>query len=179
MQIARDMRAGVEAFDAKIDTGPQALVKSEADAPDRLIAYSDADSAAWDGVNVIAQQRLRNGEHLTGNLAAWVADRLEGKRKRPAKRGPNPGTNDTRNRAVIYSVQYLHQHLGMNAMRNNTSGGPRACVEGGSACDVVGKVFGLNYKAVEKIWTDSAADKARVRRSPFGADGLAKLASCK
>ena len=51
------------------------------------IFLSDVGWTYWDGLREIAQDTLRNGRRMPRELALWIADVLEGKRKRP----PNSG----------------------------------------------------------------------------------------
>ena len=55
---------------------------------------------------------------------------------------------------LIYVVVKKLEAVGFHATRNKATGDAKgtACAKGGTACDAVGKAFGLGYKAVEKIW---------------------------
>ena len=53
----------------------------------RLLIYCSKEiTAAWEGLNLIAQEMVRNGEHPPPELAKWTAEQ----RPRPTKRGPDP-----------------------------------------------------------------------------------------
>ena len=75
----------------------------------QLIWCSREIRAAWDGVSLIAQQLLRDGEPLPGEPASWMADVLARKRSRPTARGKDPDANFVRNRAIVDAVQWLVQ----------------------------------------------------------------------
>ena len=133
-----------------------------------LIGSSEREAAAWDGVRLIALRMLRDPEPLPLALASWVADVLEDaskpkkEKKRPRPRAPKKATppskpvlhaNFARDWLVAVSVLALVNN-GFTATRNKPI--PRACFEGGSACDAVGVAFGLRgYKQMEGIWNAS------------------------
>ena len=87
-------------------------------------------------------------------LADWAADALDSMVTTPAKRPrPPKSTEDAARRRVeiFLGVYHLVKLYGLNPTRG-LNGLPECCGEGGTACDVVGAAFGLNYKAAEKIW---------------------------
>ena len=129
---------------------------------------------AWDGVNIIAQQLLRDGKPLPPELASWVADVLEdvlkAEKKRPrgtTSRGQDPHATLLRDNVIIHTVECLLLR-GFNATRSTkkTGNGPagKASAAAGSACDAVGEAFGMNYKAVERVWATDRAFKKVLRR---------------
>ena len=184
VQIAREVRQQVE---TTLSTPPEAMARGyrrvRADRQPMLLAQmlwcSSAIRTAWDSVRLIARQRLRDGEPLPPELASWVADvledvskpRAEKKRPRPTVRGRHaPDAYFVRNRAIVDAVQWL-THQGFRATRNKPV--EEACAEGGSACDAVGVAFGKEkYKAVEKVWTDSANPNSAFWRRPFEVVGV-------
>ena len=120
------------------------------------IDESETSRDTWDGLNRMVQHYLRERRTLPHELAAWTADALDGMVTTPAKRPrPPKSTEDTARRRVEISLGVyhlvrcydLHPTRGLNGL-------PECCAEGGTACDVVGAAFGLNYKAVEKYWTE-------------------------
>ena len=125
---------------------------------DELLVGSEIRKECWDAVNLIARRQLRRGSSLPAALANWTKDVLadqsaerqkEKTRPRPAK-GSRDGVRDQNVRLAIENL-IARRSRQFKAMR---SGGPRdACAEGGSACDVVGAAFGLNYKNTERIWS--------------------------
>lgn len=125
----------------------------------RLLIYCSKEiTAAWEGLNLIAQEMVRNGEHPPPELAKWTAEQ----RPRPTKRGPDPYGDASRNQIIVITIEHLLLESGMKATRNGLIDRiqrPEPCHEGGSACDAVGVAMGLSYKAVEKIWTNSASKK--------------------
>ena len=95
-----------------------------------LLRLSREDRQTWDAVSAIAQRELRSGKPLSPELAEWVADVLEGKHKRLAKRGPDRNANLVRNLRVVAAVQALVDR-GFRATRNSEKKGLR---DGGKAC---------------------------------------------
>ena len=110
----------------------------------------------WDGLNRMVQHYLRERRTLPHELAAWTANALDGMVTTPAKRPrPPKSTEDTARRRVeislgVYNLAKLHSLFPTRGL----NGLPGCSAAGGSACDVVGAAFGLNYKAVEKIWNE-------------------------
>ena len=132
-----------------------------------LIWCSEEIAAAWDGLNLIAENLLQEGNPLPPNLAKWVADRLAERRPRPTKRGPDPDANLPRNLAVMVAVRQLVNHE-MRPTRRRRLVNNTACFKGGSACDAVGIAAGMSYKNVEAIWTPSASPESPIyRESPL------------
>jgi len=132
-----------------------------------LIWCSRKVAGAWDSVSLIAQDLLREGECLPPELAGWVADRLAGRRPRPARRGRDPDENFERDWAIVDAVQWL-VHNGFTAtrgaIRDRAWLPAEACSEGGSACDAVAVAATMSYKNVERIWTKSAQPNSPIRR---------------
>ena len=120
------------------------------------IAESSASRSTWDALNRMVQHYLHERRQLPDELAGWAADALDSMVNKPARRPrPPKGTEDAARRKVeIYlSIYHLVKLYGLDPTRG-LSGRPECCAEGGSACDIVGAAFGLNYKAVEKIWNE-------------------------
>ena len=140
-----------------------------------FLRLSREDRQAWDAVSAIAQQELRSSKPLSPELAEWVADVLEGKHKRPAKRGPDRHANILRDWRVVAAVQVLVD-CGFRATRNSEKKGLRdggkACAAGGSGCDAVGEAFGLGYKAVERIWLACPKPSRERFRNYYSAWGI-------
>ena len=130
---------------------------------DKWILGSKGDRETWESVNRIAQWHLRSGVTMPRELAEWIADRLEGIRRRPANPGPPPGANAPRDTMIASVVQELVDR-GFRGTRNSTRG-EGASAEGGSACDVLGYALGMNYKAVERVWTKSTPSQRELLRS--------------
>ncbi len=125
-----------------------------------LIADSAHSKLAWDAVKLIAEDLLRDGEHLPPELAEWLADVLsdlgrpgkDKRRARPTKGGPPEANRDW---IICGAIQYVGTLYDLPPTRNG-DGPEKCCAEGGSACDVVGRaVFGATlkaYKNTERIW---------------------------
>ena len=106
----------------------------------------------WDALNLIAQETLRSHKPLPDELADWVADRLAGGRSNPQpKPTGRPVENRARDFVIIVAIRRIRRG-GFSATRS-INGIEEACAEGGSACDVLGRVFGIEkYSAVEQVW---------------------------
>ena len=120
-----------------------------------LTYYSGRERWAWDALNVMAQAALRNrSEPLSPELATWLANVLAGKEPRPRAGGKRLVNRDL---AIAEAIVMLGKRYGLKPTRS-LRGRPECCAEGGSACDAVGVVSGMNYKAVERIWTEWGND---------------------
>ena len=139
-----------------------------------LMSESKKTKVAWDALNLIAQDLLREGKRLPPALAEWVRDVLADQLvKKGPKQRPRParGTNQMENRDAILRpvIGHLKCLFALRATRN--AGAPPM-----SACDVVAAVMEMPYKTVEKIWNQrsshekaflSALDKQALMKSPF------------
>ena len=149
--------------------------RPEASFPSYLLDDSRKIKGAWDGLNLIAQNLLREGQPLPPELAEWVADVLADQlvAKKGQKRRPRPGRGLRRwfNRDLLLCllVSQLICLFDLNATRN--AGDPLL-----TACDVAAAAQGLSYKTVEKIWNNrepgmkslfSSWDKQKLREGPF------------
>lgn len=122
----------------------------------RALHFSKEDRGTWDALYIIARWHLRSGVAMTPELAEWIADRLEGKLRRPSKRGPSPKT--VRDKVIASTVQALVDRAGFRPTRNNAS-------EVRSACDAVAEALGyVTHKAVEKVWNDSTPSDRELLR---------------
>ena len=119
-----------------------------------LIGMSRINKYMWDAVNLIAQEHLTRGDPLPDSLAEWIEHVLvdqyiqsqkEKLRPRPAK----GGRLVVRNRMMCLAIESLVAR-GFTATR--AGGRAKACAEGGSACDIVGKAFFKSYTRAEEIW---------------------------
>ena len=124
-----------------------------------LISGSGETKLAWDSVSLIVQGLLREGDALPAELAGWVADVLEGKRPRPSK---GPQTKSGRDRMIYLAVYHVAERFELKPTRRRAQEWgenvlPDCCAEGGSACDVVGAAFEVNYKVAERAWTERDA----------------------
>ena len=121
-----------------------------------LIRLSREHASAWDGVNLIAQDHLRNGAFLPSELAAWIASRIESNPTcpRPTRKGQGPDAKFSRDLSIVLAVLWLTE-AGLSPATRGGAG--KASVEGGSVCDAVGVAVGLSYKRVERLWTDTTS----------------------
>lgn len=134
-----------------------------------LIYCAEEIPAAHDAMQHIATRLLRDGTPLPADVARWVADVLEGRRRRPARRGPDPDASVVRNIGIVSAIVHLTITHGMKPTRNIAKGGASCSAAGGSACDVLGvaltqRGINLSYRAVEKIWTDAKSPQSPVHR---------------
>ena len=127
--------------------------------------FSKDDRGTWDALSIIARWHLRSRVPMMPELGEWIADRREGNRRRPSKRGRSPET--VRDTVMASTVQAIVDR-GLKATRNKRvpmKSDPRlSSKEGGSACDAVGVAFGLNYKAIERVWNKSSQSKRQSLR---------------
>ena len=120
---------------------------------DELIADAERNKYAWDALKWCAEAHLRTREPMPDILADWLADVLADtlagrKERRPAK----GSSTELKARSIYLAVYHVAQRFGLKPTRNSEPAGGMACAEGGSACDVVGKAFGVGYKAAEAAW---------------------------
>ena len=119
-----------------------------------LIGLSRIDKYMWDAVRLIAQEHLTRGDPLPVPLAEWIEHVLVDQcfRLGREKLRPRPRTG----RRMVFRdlvMCWAIESLGAQGYMPTRSGGRRmACAEGGSACDIVGKAFGIGYKYAEEIW---------------------------
>ena len=125
-----------------------------------LIAQSAESANAWDSVKMIGEILLRDGEQPPPGLAEWLADVLADHGKpRKDKRRPRPAKDDSpdanRDWVICGAINHVGQRFNLSPTRNGAKA-DICCAEGGSACDVVGRVvFGKtlkSYKNTERIW---------------------------
>ena len=142
-----------------------------------LITESQEAQVAWDSLNQIAQDLLREGKLLPPELAEWVADVLadqwveEKRKKERRRRRPPKGarSQQNRDRQLCVLVSQLVCLFNLSAIRGYED--PPE-----SACDVVAAAMGKSHKTVEKIWGNrepdlenlySSWDKRQLMKSPF------------
>ena len=130
-----------------------------------LISDSRGAPGAWDGLLLIAEQRWHAGEPIPRELQRWLIDVAKERAPRP-RRDPYP--KQARDELIAGCVLMLvldgfkaTRSRVMRTMRKNGRAGDAGA--GDSACDVVGHVCGLGYKAVEAIWTQSYHHQPEVR----------------
>ena len=120
-----------------------------------LISLSKKSQTYWDGVKLIVRQMVERGEPLPSELGDWAVEVATNALPRP------PGTSDAhevlvRDRLIHVVGRMLIARGFKPIYRRRDSikkGDPgRACAEGGSICDVIGRAFGMNYDAVARAW---------------------------
>jgi hypothetical protein len=115
------------------------------------LAATAADPLAFEAASEAAADLLRQGLVPPAPLARFVADTLDGKRKRPRRRGPRAGVLWTRDATVRWVLRRL-VGLGFQATRNEASD------HADSACDIVAEACAMrgeeprSYEAVRRIW---------------------------
>ena len=115
-----------------------------------LISESKETKVAWDALDLIAQDLLREGKPLPPALAEWVADVLADQLvKKKEQRWPRPDKGAHRvahrNGRLCILISELRYLFDFNATRRYDD--PPE-----SACDVVAAAMDMPYKTVEKIW---------------------------
>lgn len=132
---------------------------------EHFIVGSEVRKDYWDAVNLIARRQLRRGNPLPAALAHWVRDVLADQyvKRQADKARPRPGQGRgtaVRDQMLRMAIENLIAR-GYQETRSGRKGKPReACAEGGSACDVAGAAFGLNYKNTERIWLSGRESSA-------------------
>ena len=104
----------------------------------------------------IAIDHLRNGDELSADLRAFVADELE-----KLKSSQTGKKYTTRNSVICHAVCLLALE-GFKPTRNKDKGG-MASAKGGSACDAVGAALGMGYHNIELIWSADSPEKQLLR----------------
>ena len=128
----------------------------------RLLTESATNKHSWDGLSLIAQELLQQGEPLPQELGQWVADVLADHAAKPRdKRRPRPrqgGSPDAlRDHIIRWAVRALCMRYHLKPTRNGAAPDD-CCAEGGSACDIVGAALAAmnykptSYKNIEKVW---------------------------
>ena len=117
----------------------------------KLIEDSREKKSAWDALNLIAQDLLREGEPLPRDLAAWICDVLADQlAPRGQKRRPRPSRGSHRTAGRDWNFYFLVEELiksgNLQATRNEVS-------QPWSACDAVAIATGKPYKTVARIWS--------------------------
>ena len=149
LEKAREFQhRGDEMYPPGLSENATREVMKDADSPQMfehqlrfLIEHSRKVKVTFETVSGIAQALLREGRTLPPVLAVWVADVLEGKRRKPAKGGDRLGGRDL---LIQACVAFITIEGGIPATRSSP--------KGKSACDAAAEVWCLSYEAVERIW---------------------------
>lgn len=154
-----------------------------------LIGFSRDHIAYWDAVSALAIRSLRdpfaaevlpNDGHLDNSryyrfpaeLAVWLAEVLEGKRRRPTKGKDKFYNRDILMGEAIVEVMRRFDIRPTRSKAKKNASPAHCCAEGGSACDVVGVARDVHgYGNVERIWRKVSKDLDQethtVFRGPF------------
>lgn len=98
----------------------------EAVAPEEALGYLEGSLRSWpedpdvhDAAVAMAATLLRGDERLPEWLASFSADVLDGNRKRPSRRGPNPNNNSIRDYRLSRAVAEVAHRYGLPRYSNN------------------------------------------------------------
>lgn len=105
-------------------------------------AAVDPDPLEFDVLTGIAADLLRKGELLPVWLAAFTADVLEGKRKRPTRRGPDKLKNWARDYSLWRAVGEVAERFNLPKYTNNELS------EKTTAADIVSEASGCGLAVV-------------------------------
>ena len=118
-----------------------------------LILYAEEEQWAWDALAAMAAAALKNPRGtMTRTLAYWTADVVAGWLQRPKTGKKKFAQRDLIIAETIYLLTVLRPMKPTRRWEKNRSRITECCADGGSACDAVGIVMGMNYKTVERIW---------------------------
>ena len=128
-----------------------------------LLEGSKTSARDWDALKIMVTEDLQRGDRvLPPALAEWVVDQIEGKAKRPTRRGPEPSQGaEPRREYIAEMIAAVCARFDTYATRKGGEpaccpaapyGAPKGTPDGGSAADVVGEAFGIGYKTVERAW---------------------------
>lgn len=109
-------------------------------------AAKNPDTNDFDVLVTLASSLLREGERLPEFLAKFTADVLEGKRKRPTKRGTDKYANWARDYALCRAVKevakkYELQHYSNNELSEGITAAGIVAKASGHGVDVIVKAF--------------------------------------
>ena len=133
---------------------------------------SKGSTQEWDGLSLLAQWLLRQGDPLPSPLANWLADVLAGRALRKGK-GQRPSAT-ARHIVIIDAIEWAIRAFNRNPTRSNATVYPECCAKQGSGCDVVGIALGEHmpewgslpprYKTIESLWLRRNAVRSRAAR---------------
>ncbi|MFZ5620355.1 MAG: hypothetical protein ACOY5W_04960 [Pseudomonadota bacterium] len=84
-----------------------------------LTAVTNPDTNDFDALVAVAAKLLRTNERLPAELATFAADKLEGKRKRPTKRGSDKYDNWERDYKYWRAIQEVAKAFNLPRYSNN------------------------------------------------------------
>ena len=100
-----------------------------------LIQRPENPKTAFETLKAIAVMMLRERQSLPPDLADWIADVLDGKRRKPAKGGDTLGVRDL---VIQFAIHFIVRQFGLSPMRNEIAAER-------SACDAVAEAWSMNY----------------------------------
>ena len=109
-------------------------------------ALKNPDAHDFDIAVATAADMLRADVRLPDWLASFTADVLEGKRKRPTRRGPDPDAKFLRDYTAAYAVSLVSGRFNVPAYTNNVLS------EKATAADIVAEATGIGLQAVIKAY---------------------------
>ena len=102
---------------------------------------------------IVTYHHLHNLLPLPRILEVWTGEVAAGILQEPKTRGPNLYADFVKRWAMVKAMSHLIEVEGLQPTRNIRQNGnylADCCLEGGSACDVVGKAVGAYYG--ENLW---------------------------
>ncbi len=109
-------------------------------------AAVNPDQNDFDVLMGVAVDELRDKRRLPDWLADFVADILEGKRKRPTKRGPDPYTNWPRDYVLSRAVEEVAKRFSLPLYADNE------LWDGMTAAKIVAEAAGESLEIVHKAY---------------------------
>lgn len=126
----------------------------------------------WDGLALLSQWLLHQGDPLPAALSRWLAAVLAGSAPRQAKSQRPSAT--ARQIVVIDAIEWAIRAFDVQPTRSNAATYPQCCFEQGSGCDIVGFALGdhmaewrsvpPSYKTIESLWLRRGRVKSRAAR---------------
>lgn len=118
-----------------------------------LIQQPENPKLAYETLLALSELLLREGRPLPRALSVWIADHIAGRVTKPREGGGPHAIRDLLIQHGVLAVARAHRLSPTRA----ESDGPKAG-DGKSACDAAGMAWGMNYKAVERIWNERRGD---------------------
>ncbi len=132
-------------------------------------AQSKGGTKEWDGLSLLSQWLLCQGDPIPSPVAKWLVDVLAGRAPRRGK-GQRPSAT-ARQLVIVDAVEWAIRAYKLRPMRSNSAAYPNCCAEQISGCDIVGVALGQympewrsalpRYKTVESLWLRRKAVRSR------------------